>query len=215
MQDTFRQQGLRKRLVSELKDLGIHDQKVLSAIHKVPRHLFMDSSFEEKAYENIPFPIGRGQTISNPFTVAYQTQLLEIQEGDTVLEIGTGSGYQAAVLAELDVVLYTIERHQPLSNKAEKLLQELKYNNVKCFYGDGFAGLPAFAPFDKIIITAAAPEIPEKLMEQLAVDGMMVIPLGEGDTQKMLRIKRLVNNHYEKEIFDTFTFVPMLKGIEN
>ncbi|MFN8284903.1 MAG: protein-L-isoaspartate(D-aspartate) O-methyltransferase [Chitinophagales bacterium] len=215
MQDTFRQQGLRKQLVNELKDLGIHDEKVLAAIQKIPRHFFMDASFAEKAYENIPFPIGRGQTISNPFTVAYQTQLLEIQEGDTVLEIGTGSGYQSAVLAELDVVLYTIERHQPLSKNAEKLLQQLKYNNVKCFYGDGFAGLPAFAPFDKIIITAAAPEIPETLLQQLAVDGLMVIPLGEGDTQKMLRIKRLVNNHYEKEIFDTFTFVPMLKGIEH
>ncbi len=215
MQDTFRHQGLRKRLVSELKDLGIYDEKALAAIQKVPRHLFMDASFEEKAYENIPFPIGRGQTISNPFTVAYQTQLLEIEEGDTVLEIGTGSGYQAAVLAELDVVLYTIEQHQPLNKTAEKLLHQLKYNNVKCFYGDGFAGLPAFAPFDKIIITAAAPEIPETLLQQLAVGGCMVIPLGEGDTQKMLRIKRLVNNHYEKEIFDTFTFVPMLKGIEN
>ena len=215
MQDTFRHQGLRKRLVGELKDLGIHDEKVLEAIQKIPRHFFMDASFVEKAYENIPFPIGRGQTISNPFTVAYQTQLMEIQEGDTVLEIGTGSGYQAAVLAEMDVVLYTIERHQPLSKKAEKLLHELKYNNVKCFYGDGFEGLPAFAPFDKIIITAAAPEIPQKLMDQLAVGGLMIIPLGEGDTQKMLRIKRLVNNHYEKEILDTFTFVPMLKGVEN
>lgn len=215
MQDTFRQQGLRKRLVGELKDLGIQDEKVLAAIQKIPRHFFMDASFEEKAYDNIPFPIGRGQTISNPFTVAYQTQLLEIEEGDTVLEIGTGSGYQAAVLAELDVVLYTIERHQPLSNKAEKLLHELKYNNVKCFYGDGFEGLPSFAPFDKIIITAAAPEIPQKLLDQLAIGGSMVIPFGESNTQKMLRIKRLVNNHYEKEIFDTFTFVPMLKGIEN
>lgn len=215
MQDTFRQQGLRKRLVQELKELGIKDTKVLSAIEKIPRHFYIETTFGDDAYENKPFPIGRGQTISNPYTVAYQTELLEVKDGEKVLEIGTGSGYQSAVLAELNVQVYTIERHQPLSKKAKKVLDSFGYTNVKTFYGDGFKGLPEHAPFDKILITAAAPEIPKELLKQLKVDGYIVIPFGEGDTQQMIRIKRLDNNEFEKETFSTFTFVPMLKGIED
>jgi protein-L-isoaspartate(D-aspartate) O-methyltransferase len=215
MQDTFRQQGLRKRLVQELKDLGIKDIKVLNAIERIPRHFYIETTFGDDAYENKPFPIGRGQTISNPYTVAYQTELLEIKEGDKVLEIGTGSGYQSAVLAELKAEVYTIERHQPLSKKAKKILDSFGYNNVHTFYGDGFKGLPEYAPFDKIIITAAAPEIPKELLKQLKVNGLIVIPFGNGDTQQMIRITRLDNNEFEKETFSDFTFVPMLKGIED
>jgi len=215
MQDTFRQQGLRKRLIQELRDLGIKEEKVLNAIEKIPRHFYIETTFGDDAYENKPFPIGRGQTISNPYTVAYQTELLELQEGDKVLEIGTGSGYQSAVLAELNTEVYTIERHQPLSNKAKKVLTHFGYSNVKTFYGDGFKGLPEHAPFDKIIITAAAPEIPKELLKQMKVNGVMVIPFGEGDTQQMIRIKRLDNNEFEKETFSAFTFVPMLKGVED
>ncbi len=215
MQDTYRHQGLRKRLVGELRNLGIKNEPVLKAIEKIPRHFFVEHTFEHDAYENKPFPIGRGQTISNPFTVAYQTELLELQKEDKVLEIGTGSGYQAAVLAELGMQVYTIERHQPLSLKAKKLLEGLGYGKVKTYFGDGFKGLPAEAPFDKILITAAAPEIPKELLKQLKIGGLMVIPFGEGDTQQMIRIKRLDNNEFEKETFDYFTFVPMLKGIED
>lgn len=213
MQDTFRHQGLRKRLVIELKGEGIKDEKVLKAIEKIPRHFFIETLFEDDAYENKPFPIGRGQTISNPYTVAFQSELLELQSGDKVLEIGTGSGYQAAVLAEIGASVFSIERHQPLSKKAEKVLEHLGYHNVQTFYGDGFKGLPTFAPFDKILITAAAPEIPKELLKQMKVNGVMVIPFGEGDVQKMIRIKRLDNNEFEKETFSNFTFVPMLKGV--
>jgi protein-L-isoaspartate(D-aspartate) O-methyltransferase len=215
MQDTFRHQGLRKRLVLELKEQGIKDEKVLNAIAKIPRHFYIETIFGDDAYENKPFPIGRGQTISNPYTVAYQTELLALNDGDKVLEIGTGSGYQSAVLAELNVYVYTIERHQPLSNKAKKVLDSFGYKNVHTFYGDGFKGLPEFAPFDKILITAAAPEIPKELLKQLKVNGVIVIPFGSGDTQQMIRIKRLENNEFEKETFSDFTFVPMLKGVED
>ena len=215
MQDTFRHQGLRKRLVQELRDLGIQNEKVLKVIEKIPRHFFIETTFGDDAYDNKPFPIGRGQTISNPYTVAYQTALLELNDGEKVLEIGTGSGYQSAVLAEMNINVYTIERHQPLSDKAKKILTHFGYMNVKTFFGDGFKGLPNEAPFDKILITAAAPEIPKELLKQLKINGIMVIPFGEGDTQKMIRIKRLDNNEFEKETFSTFTFVPMLKGVED
>lgn len=213
MQDTFRHQGLRKRLVQELRDLGIKDAKVLQAIEKIPRHFFIEGTFEEDAYENKPFSIGRGQTISNPFTVAYQTELLEVKANDKILEIGTGSGYQAAVLAELKADVFTIERHQPLHHKAKKMFDFFEYQNIQTFYGDGFKGLPNHAPFDKIIITAAAPEIPKILLTQLKINGIMVVPLGDGETQEMLKITRLDKNEFEKETFSTFTFVPMLKGI--
>jgi protein-L-isoaspartate(D-aspartate) O-methyltransferase len=203
---------MRKRLIQELRDSGIKEEAVLKAIEKIPRHFFIDRSFEEHAYENTPFPIGRNQTISNPYTVAYQTQLLNIKKGDKVLEIGTGSGYQAAVLAELGADVYTIERHKPLSEHAKKTLKQCGYKTVKCFFGDGYAGLPDKAPFDKILITAAAPEIPKELLKQLVVGGIFVIPLGKGDIQQMLRITRKDEKRYDKETLDYFTFVPMLKG---
>lgn len=202
-------------MVQELRDQGIKDAAVLKAIEKIPRHLYIDPSFEEHAYENTPFPIGRNQTISNPYTVAYQSQLLDIRPGDKVLEIGTGSGYQAAVLAELGAEVYTIERHKPLSEQAKKLLKQQGYKHIKCSFGDGFSGLPDKAPFDKILITAAAPEIPQALLKQLAVGGILVIPLGEGSKQQMLRITRKEEKRYEKEKLDYFTFVPMLKGTAN
>lgn len=215
MQDTFRQQGLRKRLVQELKNKGIKDENVLNAIEKIPRHFYIETTFGDDAYENKPISIDRGQTISNPYTVAYQTELLELTGNEKVLEIGTGSGYQSAVLAELNADVYSIERHQPLFRKAKKTLESLGYTNVKTFYGDGFKGLPEHAPFDKILITAAAPEIPKELLKQLKINGAMVIPFGDGDTQQMIRIIRLDNNEFEKETFSNFTFVPMLKGIED
>ena len=214
MRDTFRHQGLRKRLVQELRNEGIKDEKVLSVIGKIPRHLYIDTLFEDDAYENKPFSIGRGQTISNPFTVAYQTELLEVKKGEKILEIGTGSGYQSSVLAELEAEVYTIERHLPLSNKAKNTFSDFGYHSIQAYYGDGFKGLPENAPFDKILITAAAPEIAKELLKQLKINGMMVIPFGEGEVQQMIRITRLDKNEFEKETFSNFTFVPMLKGIE-
>lgn len=212
MIDTPRHKGLREKLVAQLQAEGIGDLKVLDALRRVPRHAFMDKAFNELAYENRAFSIGQGQTISQPYTVAYQTSLLNLSPGMKVMEIGTGSGYQAAVLAEMDVQLYTLERIQALFEKTKGLLKALGYRKIKCFYGDGFAGLPAFAPFDRIIITAAAPEMPEQLIKQLAIGGVMVIPFGAGDTQQMIRVTKTGAQTYEQEIFDDFKFVPMLKG---
>jgi len=212
MEDTYRHKGLRRKLVEELRALGIKDEKVLKTIGSIPRHWFIESSFEEKAYENTPFPIGSGQTISNPYTVAYQSELLQIQPTDVILEIGTGSGYQATVLALLANKVYSVERHKPLVNHTEKLLNYLDLKNLQCFYGDGFEGLPLVAPFDKIIITAAAPEIPQKLIGQLKPEGIMVLPFGEGEQQQMIKIKKNNDLTIEKEYFEFFTFVPMLRG---
>ena len=212
MRDNYRQKGLRQRLVTIISQKGITDQTVLNAINNVPRHLFLDNAFLETAYEDKAFPIGEGQTISQPYTVAYQTQALEIKKGDKVLEIGTGSGYQAAVLAEMNANVYTIERHKPLHDKAKKFLRTLGYNNIKFFYGDGYKGLSAFAPFNKIIVTAAAPEVVDTLKAQLTIGGIMIIPVGEGNTQKMTLIKRMSEDEFSKEVLDNFSFVPMLKG---
>ena len=213
--DSFRHKGLRKKLVQELRESGIQNETILKVIEKIPRHFYIDRSFEEHAYENKPFSIGCNQTISNPYTVGYQTQLLNIQPGDKVLEIGTGSSYQAAVLAELGADVYTMERHRPLSDHAKKFLKQQGYKNIKCFFGDGFAGLPEQAPFDKILITAGAPEIPKALMKQLKIGGVLVLPLNKGDIQQMLRVTRMEKNRYTKETLDSFTFVPMLKGTAN
>ncbi|MEQ1678068.1 MAG: protein-L-isoaspartate(D-aspartate) O-methyltransferase [Chitinophagaceae bacterium] len=210
--DTYRHKGLRKKLVDSIRAKGITDEKVLDAINKIPRHYFLDSAFGEKAYEDIAFPIGEGQTISQPYTVAYQTQLLELKPFQKVLEIGTGSGYQAVVLAEMGAQVYTIERQKKLfeGNKEFKFLQQ--YRSIKFFYGDGYEGLPTYGPFDKVIITAAAPAIPEKLIQQLKPGGMMVIPLGAGDVQQMMRITKISEGVLKEEVFENFSFVPMLGG---
>ncbi len=219
--DSYLQKGLRKQLVQILRDKKINDQqvltdeRVLSAIEAVPRHFFLDPAFERQAYENRAFPITAGQTISHPFTVAYQTQLLEVKKFDKVLEIGTGSAYQACVLAEMGVTLYTIERQKELYDYVGKFFFIKKYFNIKRFYGDGFEGLPTFAPFDKIIITCGAPFVPPKLIQQLKPGGIMVIPVGEDGKQKMLRItKDAAGNIHEEETGD-FSFVPMLEGKNN
>src|SRR3569833_2785802 len=175
-EDTYRHKGLSRNLVETVKSKGITDEKVLDAIEKIPRHFFLDSAFDEVAYEDEAFPIAEGQTISQPYTVAYQSQLLEIKPFDKVLEIGTGSAYQASVLAELGAQVYTIERQKKLFDSNKKFDFIKKYPNIKFFYGDGYEGLPTFAPFDKVLITAAAPEIPQKLVAQLKIGGMMVIP---------------------------------------
>ena len=209
MTDSYRHKGLRKKLVEEVRSKGIHDEAVLAALQAVPRHFFMDSSFVEIAYQDKPFPIGSGQTISQPYTVAFQTELLKAGKNMKVLEIGTGSGYQACILEELGARVYSIERHHALFIKTKKLLEQMNYR-VKLFYGDGYKGLPAFAPFDRILITAAAPHVPDALLEQLKPGGMLVLPLGSGDTQVMSRITKHDENELEKEEFGYFRFVPML-----
>lgn len=209
MTDTYRHQGLRRKLVETIRSKGIRDERVLNAIGKIPRHLFLDSSFTEIAYQDKPFPIGLGQTISQPYTVAFQTELLEVNPGEKILEIGTGSGYQACVLFEMGAKVFSIERHRELHKKSKALLNKLGYT-PKLFYGDGYKGLPTFAPFDKILVTAGAPKIPEELLKQLKVDGFMVIPVGKGGSQVMLRLKKISESEFEKEEFGHFRFVPLL-----
>lgn len=211
-EDTYRHKGLRKQLIDILKEKGITQENVLNAINNIPRHFFLDPAFDNIAYEDRAFPIGEGQTISQPYTVAYQTQLLNVKKFDKVLEIGTGSVYQASVLAELGATVYTIERQKNLYVKNNKFIFKNKYLNIKFFYGDGFEGLPQFAPFDKIIITAAAPFIPTKLIEQLKIGGQMVIPVDEGEVQRMLRLTKQKDGTLLEEEFEKFSFVPMLKG---
>lgn len=213
MEDSYKHQALRKALVNEIKQKGIKSIAVLQAIEKVPRHLFMDSSFLKFAYQDNAFQIGEGQTISQPFTVAYQSELLEVRKGDSVLEIGTGSGYQSAVLSALGAKVYSIERHKKLSDTAKIMLEKLGCN-VKCFYGDGYKGLPTFAPFDRIIVTAAAPYIPEDLLKQLKPNGILVIPEGEGKTQVMKKIRKTADGKFKVEEFGNFSFVPMLKSTD-
>jgi protein-L-isoaspartate(D-aspartate) O-methyltransferase len=209
MQDTFRHMGMRRKLVEGIRIKGIQDERVLSALEKIPRHLFLDSSFTEIAYQDKPFPIGSGQTISQPYTVAFQTELLNIVKGEKVLEVGTGSGYQACVLAELGAKVFTIERHKTLFTKTKKFLTDMGYK-VKVFYGDGYLGLPSFAPFDKILVTAGANAVPDELLKQLKTGGLLVIPLGGANTQIMTRITKLSETTFEKEEFGTFRFVPLL-----
>jgi protein-L-isoaspartate(D-aspartate) O-methyltransferase len=212
LSDSFRHKGLRHRLVREIEKKGITDKNVLEAIGRVPRHLFMDSSFVNMAYKDQAFPIGQGQTISQPYTVAVQTSLLDVKPGDRILEIGTGSGYQAAVLHEMGASVFSIERQKRLYQKTSRLLASIGYKDIRLFLGDGYEGLLAFAPFDKIIVTAAVDEVPSTLLMQLKIDGMLVVPLGER-SQTMTRIKRLSDDDFEKETFGEFAFVPMLKGI--
>ena len=199
-------------MVELLRTKGITDEIVLEAINTIPRHFFLDSAFDKIAYEDRAFEIGANQTISQPYTVAYQSQLLQVKKNDKVLEIGTGSVYQSSVLAEMGAWIFTIERQKKLYDEQKNYYLRPKYPNIKFFYGDGFQGLPAYAPFDKIIITAAAPMIPPKLIEQLKVGGMMVIPLNEGDIQRMLRITKMADGSIQQESFEAFSFVPMLTG---
>ena len=214
-EDNYRHKGMRRILVEELKNKGITDEKVLNAINNVPRHVFLDSSFLEFAYQDKAFPIGSGQTISQPFTVAFQTSLLEIEKNMKVLEIGTGSGYQACVLAEMGAKVFSIERQRKLYNKTKSFLAEFPYR-IKTFLADGNKGLPTYAPFDRILITAAAPEIPQALVEQLKVGGSMVIPLSENEShQTMLRLTKQEDGSLSREEYGDFRFVPMLKNLGN
>jgi len=214
-EDTYRHKGLRKKLMDVLREKGITDEAVLNAMNNIPRHSFMDSAFDNIAYEDRAFPISDGQTISQPYTVAYQTQLLQIKRNEKVLEIGTGSIYQATVLAELGAKVFTIERQKNLFDKTKQYIFKSKYHNLKFFYGDGFEGLPTYAPFDKVIITAAAPFIPPKLIQQLKPGGLMVIPVDEGLQQRMLRLTKNADGTYSEELFENFSFVPMLTGKAN
>lgn len=212
LEDSFKHKGLRKKLVDDLRKKGIADESVLAAINAVPRHLFMDNSFVGFAYVDKAFPIAAGQTISQPYTVAFQTEALQIKRLDRVLEVGTGSGYQAAVLCEMGVTLYTIERQRALYEFAGSLLPRLGYH-PQFFYGDGYLGLPTYGPFDKIIVTAGAETVPPHLKEQLAVGGRMVIPVGGRQVQVMKIIVRESENSYREFEAGNFVFVPMLPGV--
>ena len=214
-EDTYLHKGLRKQLIETLRSKGIKDERVLDAINAIPRHFFLDLAFERIAYEDRAFPINAGQTISQPYTVAFQTELLEIKKFDKVLEVGTGSSYQSCVLAELGATVFTIERQKELYNETGKFFLLKKYPNIKRFYGDGYEGLPGYAPFDKIIITAGAPYIPEKLVEQLKQGGIMVAPIGKGSGQKMTKITKDASGNIHKEELGDFSFVPMLQGKNN
>ena len=211
IEDTNKHKSQRKMLVEVIRKKGIRDEAVLDAIGRVPRHVFMDNRCLQCSYEDSAFPIGAGQTISQPYTVAFQTQLLEVKPREKVLEIGTGSGYQAAILTEMGTDVYTIERQRELYITSQQLLNELRYN-IQFFYGDGHAGLPDYVPFDKILVTAAATEIPETLVQQLTIGGRMVIPVGGNDWQKMTLVIKKSNTEIEVSYHGAFIFVPFLKG---
>lgn len=209
--DSYRHKGLRNKLAEILSKKGITDTKVLDAIGKIPRHLFIaDTALHQFAYEDKPFPIGSGQTISQPYTVAFQSQTLEIKPRDKVLEIGTGSGYQTAVLLELGAKVFSIERQKALFDRTKEFLPKLGYN-AKLFYGDGYLGLPTYAPFNKIIVTAGAPYVPEDLLKQLAVSGIMIIPVDNGDHQIMKKIVKIDEDNFKTTDLGAFRFVPLLK----
>ena len=209
--DSPKYQGQRKLLVSKLESLGINDKNILNALSNVPRHLFMDPGLISHSYKNMAFPIDSGQTISQPYTVAFQTELIKCKPGDKVLEIGTGSGYQSAILSYLDFDVYTIERDLTLFKKSSLLFKNLSIKIKKKLFGDGYLGIVDNAPFDAIIVTAAAKEVPKNLMKQLKVGGRMVIPIGE-DEQIMFRFTRFEKNRFKREEFGNFKFVPMIKG---
>lgn len=212
MKDTYRHKGLRKRLIDTLYEKGIKDERILEAFNLVPRHLFLDKAFEEWAYTDKAFPIGNKQTISQPFTVAYQTDLLEIKRRDKVLEIGTGSGFQAAILDTLGARVLTVERQELLYEKTNELLTKLGFTNIRTFLKDGMDGLPKYAPFDKIIVTAAANEIPTALLSQLKIGGILIIPIGK-ERQQMCKIIKQSATRYKRIYLDYFKFVPLLKGL--
>ena len=210
MEDTYKHKGLRRALVKTVESKGIQDPRILNAIGKIPRHFFFDMAFLEHAYQDKAFPIGEGQTISQPYTVAFQTEMLKIRAGDKVLEIGTGSGYQACVLLELQTEVFTIEYNKVLYERTRRFLPKMGYK-PHFFHGDGSLGLPVHAPYDKIIVTAGAPSVPKALISQLAIGGILIIPVGDNTRQKMIRITRLDEKKLRKEEFDYFSFVP-LKG---
>lgn len=209
MQDSFKAQGLRKKLVQTLRTKGITDERVLAAIGKVQRHRFLDSGFFEHAYQDKAFPIGEGQTISQPYTVAFQTQALQVKPGARILEIGTGSGYQASVLCELGVDLFSIEYIKKLQERAMIVMAELGYH-AHFYHGDGSLGLGAFAPYDGIIVTAGAPSVPDSLMQQLAIGGRLVIPVGQLNSSQMLIITRQPDGSFTQEAHGQFAFVPLV-----
>ncbi|MFA9391212.1 MAG: protein-L-isoaspartate(D-aspartate) O-methyltransferase [Prolixibacteraceae bacterium] len=209
--DTLQHQGMRKLLVKTIRENGIENQLVIDAIGKIPRHLFMESGFVKFAYKDQAFPIGAGQTISQPYTVARQSELLNVKLNDKILEVGTGSGYQAAVLIELGAQVYTVERQRELYVKVQQLLPSLGYH-PRFFYGDGYKGLPTYGPFDGIIVTAGAPFIPEDLKTQLKIGARLVIPVNQGDHQIMKVIERISENEYDEQDYGNFAFVPLLKG---
>lgn len=210
MKDTSKHQGLRNQLANVLKKKGITNENVLNAVKKIPRHLFIDSSFADHAYQDKAFPIAAEQTISQPYTVAFQSQTLAVSSGDSVLEIGTGSGYQTAVLLELGAIVYTIERQHELFKKTSLFLPKLGYNPKKFIFGDGYKGLKEKAPFDKIIVTAGAPFVPKPLLAQLKVGGMLLIPVGD-KKQIMTLFHRKSPKEFEKHELGDFSFVPMLQ----
>ena len=210
MKDTFKHKGLRQKLVNILKDKGITDTAVLGAIGKIPRHLFMDSSFLDHAYQDKAFPIAADQTISQPYTVAFQSELMKIKPGHNILEIGTGSGYQTAVLCELGAKVFSVERQNELFKKTSKFLPKLGYRPKKLIFGDGYVGLKTEAPFDSIIVTAGAPFVPKPLLSQLKIGGRLVIPVGD-DVQIMTLFIRKGQKEFEQEEFGEFRFVPLLE----
>lgn len=214
MKDSYRHKGLRQKLIQSLGEKGIQNNDVLEAMNRVPRHLFMDSSFINFSYADKAFPIAASQTISQPYTVAFQTELLDPKKHQKILEVGTGSGYQTAVLLELGTRVYTIERQKELYNVAMKTLKPLGYK-ASFHYGDGYEGIPPFSPFDRILVTAGATEVPKKLMEQLAIGGRMVIPVGDKFGQKMILVVRETENDYTETIHGNFAFVPLLPGKSN
>ncbi len=201
---------MRKQLIDQLRQKGITDERVLTAFDAVPRHFFLDLVFEQQAYSNVAFQIGAGQTISHPYTVAFQTSILELKKGEKVLEIGTGSGFQTCILCSMGMKVFSIERQKELHIKAKKIIDHFRFT-PKLFFGDGYEGKETFAPFDKILVTCGAPFIPEKLVKQLKVGGMMVIPVGDLDSQEMHRITKISETEYKEEVFGNFSFVPMLE----
>ena len=211
-EDTYLHKGLRAKLVDTLRQKGIKDEKVLAAINTVPRHFFLDTAFERIAYEDRAFQIVAQQTISHPYTVAFQTELLDVKKFDKVLEVGTGSSYQSCILAELGAQVFSVERQRALYDFVNQFFFVKKYATIKRFYGDGYAGLPSYAPFDKIIVTAGAPFVPEKLIEQLKPGGIFVIPVGDDSGQKMLKITKGIDHKISTEELGDFDFVPMLEG---
>jgi protein-L-isoaspartate(D-aspartate) O-methyltransferase len=210
LQDSYKHKGKRKILIQSLKEMGIIDDRILKAFDQIPRHYFLDLAFDEQAYTNMAFQIGSGQTISHPYTVAFQTQLLELSKGEKVLEIGSGSGFQTCILAALGVKVYSIERHKELHRKAKSMVDYFHFT-ARLFFGDGYKGKKAYAPYDRILVTCGAPELPQELIHQLKNGGILVIPVGDGAEQKMLKIKKDHEGQISQEEFGTFKFVPMLE----